>query len=219
MPAGRPNAAMFREINFVVVRPKAPLGTVACMTVIRLIFVMFAFTVVAPAALAQQTESRITGKVADQSQGALPGVTVIVTNKATAAARTDITDAEGNYAVTNLGPGAYEVRIELQGFAPKTRDVVLGVGQSEKVEVELGVASLHEQVTVSAAAPVLDLTSAKIGVNVSPDEVENLPVNGRNFANLMTLATGTFGYMLGPLNRTVGLGTARQAQLSLRYSF
>ena len=54
----------------------------------------------------------------------------------------------------------------------------------------LGVAALQEAVTVSAAANVIDLSSAKIGVNVSPEEVQNLPVNGRNFANLMTLATG-----------------------------
>ena len=51
-------------------------------------------------------------------------------------------------------------------------------------------AQVSEVVTVNAESPVLDLSSAKIGVNVSPEEVENLPVNGRNFANLMTLATG-----------------------------
>ena len=142
------------------------------------------------AALAQQTESRITGRVLDQSQGTLPGVTITVLNKATGAVRTAISDGEGNYVVTNLGPGIYDVTIELAGFAPKTREVILGVGQMEKVEVELTVAALQEQVTVSAAAPVLDLSSAKIGVNVSPEEVQHLPVNGRNFANLMTLATG-----------------------------
>ena len=141
-------------------------------------------------AMGQQTESRITGRVLDQSQAALPGVSVTVLNKATGAVRTDVTDVQGTYAVTNLGPGAYLVTIELSGFAPKTREVVLGVGQSEKVEVELTVAAVQEQITVSAASPVLDLSSAKIGVNVSPEEVENLPVNGRNFANLMTLATG-----------------------------
>lgn len=141
-------------------------------------------------AMGQQTESRITGRVLDQSQAALPGVSVTVLNKATGAVRTDVTDVQGNYAVTNLGPGSYLVTIELSGFAPKTREVVLGVGQSEKVEVELTVAAVQEQITVSAASPVLDLSSAKIGVNVSPEEVQNLPVNGRNFANLMTLATG-----------------------------
>ncbi|MBY0495248.1 MAG: TonB-dependent receptor [Cyanobacteria bacterium] len=160
------------------------------MHAIRILLVLSAVTAMPLSALAQQTESRITGKVVDQSQGTLPGVTVTVTSKATGAARTAVTDGEGNYAVTNLGPGTYTVLVELAGFAPKTRDVVLGVGQMERVEVELGVAQLTEQVVVNADAPVLDLSSARIGVNVSPEEVENLPVNGRNFANLMTLATG-----------------------------
>jgi hypothetical protein len=160
------------------------------MKALRTLCVLLAVTAAPAIAQAQQTESRITGKVLDQSQGTLPGVTVTVTSKSTGALRTDVTDADGGYAITNLGPGAYEVKIELAGFAPKSRDVVLGVGQSEKVEVVLGVASVQEQVTVSASAPVLDLSSAKIGVNVSPEEVQNLPVNGRNFANLMTLATG-----------------------------
>ena len=78
----------------------------------------------------------------------------------------------------------------LSGFASQSRDTVLGVGQFETVDVTLGVASLQEAVTVMAESNVIDTTSAKIGVNVSPEEVENLPVNGRNFANLMTLATG-----------------------------
>ena len=160
------------------------------MKSLRFLFVLFACTVAPVLVLAQQTESRITGRVLDQSQGALPGVSITVTSMATGAIRTVVTDGQGDYAVTNLGPGTYEVRAELAGFNPKMRDVILGVGQSEKVEVELSVATLEEQVTVNAAAPVLDLSSARIGVNVSPEEVERLPVNGRNFANLMTLATG-----------------------------
>ena len=161
------------------------------MTFLRptLLFALLAAITVSPAA-AQQTESRISGKILDQSKGALPGVTVTVTAKATGAVRTAITDADGSYTVTNLGPGAYVVTTELAGFAIRTREVVLGVGQIERVELELGVASVAESVTVMADAPVLDLSSAKIGVNVSPEEVQNLPVNGRNFANLMTLATG-----------------------------
>src|SRR5687768_9257121 len=86
-----------------------------------------------PVLLAQQTESRITGRVLDQSQAALPGVTVTVTHKATGAVRTVVADGDGIYAVTNLGPGTYTVQIDLAGFAPKTINVILGVGQSEKV--------------------------------------------------------------------------------------
>jgi len=150
-----------------------------------------AFLLVLPASTnAQQTESRILGKVVDQSKGALPGVTVTITSKINGGVRTAVTEGDGTYIVTNLAPGLYVVQVELSGFQPQTREVVLGVAQVEHVEVELGVAALSEEVHVSAAAPVLDLTSAKIGVNVSPEEVQNLPVNGRNFANLMTLATG-----------------------------
>ena len=79
---------------------------------------------------------------------------------------------------------------ELSGFAPETRQVALGLAQVETMDLILGVAAVTEAVTVSASANVIDLSSAKIGVNVSPEEIQNLPVNGRNFANLMTLATG-----------------------------
>jgi hypothetical protein len=149
-----------------------------------------AMFVVAGPAVAQQTESRILGRVLDTSKAVLPGVTVTVTAKETGATREAVTDAEGNYILTNLGPGGYAVIFELAGFQAQLREVVLGLAQVESVSVELVVAGVVEQVTVTAAAPVLDITSAKIGVNVSPEEVQNLPVNGRNFANLMTLATG-----------------------------
>jgi hypothetical protein len=156
-----------------------------------LVSLALAFLIALPAStFAQQTESRILGKVVDQSQGALPGVSVTITSKTNGGVRTVVTEGDGTYIVTNLAPGAYLVQVELSGFQTRTRDVVLGVGQIENVEVELGVAALSEEVNVSASAPVLDLSSAKIGVNVSPEEVQHLPVNGRNFANLMTLATG-----------------------------
>ena len=80
--------------------------------------------------------------------------------------------------------------VELPGFASQTRQLTLGLGQVETLDLVLGVAGLQEAVTVSASANVIDISSAKIGVNVSPEEVQGLPVNGRNFANLMTLATG-----------------------------
>jgi hypothetical protein len=141
-------------------------------------------------AVAQQTESRIIGKVVDQSKAALPGATVTVTSMQTGAERMAVTDADGAFSITNLGPGVYTVAVDLPSFAQKKETVTLGVGQVENRIVELAIATLTEAVTVAADAPVLDLSSARIGVNISPDEVENLPVNGRNFANLMTLATG-----------------------------
>ena len=142
------------------------------------------------AVAAQQTESRVVGKLVDDSRAALPGVTVTLTARQTGAVRSSVSESDGSFAVTNLGPGAYTVRTELSGFAPQTREIVLGLGQIETLDLTLGIATLQEAVTVSAQSTVIDLSSAKIGVNVSPDEVQFLPVNGRNFANLMTLATG-----------------------------
>ena len=139
---------------------------------------------------AQQTEARILGRVLDQSGAALPGVTVTVISKDTGSERVEVTGADGTYTVTNLSPGLYTVRAGLDGFQPAAKDVVLGLAQIVTDTLSLGVAAVTETVQVSATAPVLDTSSARIGVNVSPVEVEQLPVNGRNFANLMTLATG-----------------------------
>ncbi len=141
-------------------------------------------------AFAQQTESRIVGRLVDDSNAALPGVTITITSRQTGAVRTMVTESDGSYVITNLGPGTYTIQAELQGFAPRTKDIVLGVGQVEAADFVMGIAGLQEAVTVTADAQVIDISSAKIGVNVSPEEIVNLPVNGRNFANLMTLATG-----------------------------
>lgn len=144
-----------------------------------------------PGALhAQQTESRIVGVIADQSQSVLPGVTVTVTSRETGAERNAVTEADGRYVITNLTRGTYVVKAVLDGFRTVEQTLSLGVGEVRTVDIALGVASVSETVTVTADSGVIDASSAKVGVNVTPDEVENLPVNGRNFANLMTLSPG-----------------------------
>ncbi|MGD9858395.1 MAG: carboxypeptidase regulatory-like domain-containing protein, partial [Planctomycetaceae bacterium] len=161
------------------------------MKAVRVAFAwVCALLLLVPVARAQVTESRIVGKVADSSGAVLPGVTVTVLSAATGATRVVVTEGEGTFVVTNLQPGTYTVTFDLAGFSGVERSVVLGVGDVKPVDVALGVAALTEVVTVSAESQVIDVNSAKIGVNVSPEEVQNLPVNGRNFANLMTLATG-----------------------------
>jgi hypothetical protein len=144
----------------------------------------------APTAVAQQTESRLVGTIADSSQSLLPGVTVTVTSQATGAQRVVITEADGRYTVTNLPRGTYVVSAALEGFRTVEQTVTLGVGEVKGLDLSLSVAAMAETVTVTADTGVLDASSAKIGVNVTPEEVDNLPVNGRNFANLMTLSPG-----------------------------
>jgi hypothetical protein len=141
-------------------------------------------------AAAQQTESRIIGRITDSSGGVLPGVTVTVTSTQTGATRTVVTEGNGSYTLTNLSAGPYKVAFQLDGFGSAERTVVLGVGDVKSADVALSVGGVTEAVNVTAEAPVIDITGAKIGVDVTPEEVQSLPVNGRNFANLMTLATG-----------------------------
>ena len=139
---------------------------------------------------AQQTESRIVGTITDQNGGILPGVTVTITAAATGQVRSVVTDGQGRFTVTNLHPGTYQLAFELSGFAPRRQEIAVGLGEAKTVDTALGVAGVTEAVTVAGDLSAIDTTSARIGVNVSPDEIEHLPVNGRNFANLMTLATG-----------------------------
>ena len=103
---------------------------------------------------AQQTESRILGRLLDESRSALPGVTVTVTATDTGTVRTTVTEADGTFAVTNLSRGAYTVVAELPGFSAITRQITLGVGQNEAVEILMSVAGIQEAVTVSAEASV-----------------------------------------------------------------
>src|SRR5687767_10773858 len=98
---------------------------------------------------AQQIEARILGRLVDSSGAALPGVTVTATATQTGATRVVVTDGSGDFAITNLGPGAYTVQFELSGFAAETRQVVLGLAQVETMTLTLGVAAVTEAVTVS----------------------------------------------------------------------
>ncbi len=80
-----------------------------------------------PGALAQQTESRIIGRILDQSGATMPGATVTVTSLETGAVRTDVADGDGNVTITNLGPGRYEIKAELDGFQPSVSTPFLGL--------------------------------------------------------------------------------------------
>ena len=98
------------------------------------------------------------GRLTDSSGAALPGVTVTVTAAQTGATRVVVSEGAGDFAITNLGPGAYSVLIELAGFASAKRNIVLGLGQVETVDLKLGVAAVTELVTVTAAANVIDVS-------------------------------------------------------------
>lgn len=142
-------------------------------------------------AIAQTSGGSMSGRVVDASGGALPGVTVTATNAKTGFNRSTVTGSDGSYSFPTLPAGTYDVVAELSGFASvTTRNVEVQVASERKIDVALKQAAVQEQITVTAEAPLIATTPA-IGTFVSEREIENLPLNGRQFANLGSLAPGT----------------------------
>jgi outer membrane receptor protein involved in Fe transport len=137
------------------------------------------------------TGGTLRGVATDSTGAPLPGVTVTATNNATGVTRTVVTTSDGSYRTPTLLPGVYTVVAELSGFATTTvREVELHVAEEREIGFTLRPAGVQESITVTADAPLIATTPA-IGTVVSTQELENLPLNGRQFANLASLAPGT----------------------------
>jgi hypothetical protein len=149
---------------------------------------VFAFSTVL---FAQGSGGALNGAVTDETGAALPGVTVTATNDATGFSRVAVTGPAGAYRFASLPPGTYTVVADLSGFnAVTTRNVIVNVAVERTLDVSLRQAAVKEQITVTAEAPLI-ATTPSIGTTVSQQELENLPLNGRQFANLGSLAPGT----------------------------
>jgi hypothetical protein len=105
--------------------------------------------------------ANIAGVVTDDSGGAIPGVTVTVTNTANGRAQTLVTSAERWYRAVALQPGPYEVAVELQGFAMVRRGMTLVVGADAALDLTLGVATLAETITVTGEAPLIEVAKSQ----------------------------------------------------------
>jgi hypothetical protein len=148
-------------------------------------------TLIPQLSFAQTQGAALAGRVTDETGGALPGVTVTATNNATGFTRSVVTAADGAYRFPSLPPGTYTVIGDLSGFASvSTRNVELNISTERELNIGLKQAAVKEQITVTAQAPLVETTPA-VGMVVSQREMENLPLNGRQFANLGSLAPGT----------------------------
>jgi hypothetical protein len=145
-------------------------------------------------AAAQVTSAVLQGVVTDSQGGVLPGVTVTVTNTETGLVREIVSDNAGFYRATALPPGPYALRAAMDGFTPHSRTgLVLTVGQTASIDVQLGLASLTEAVTVEGTAPLVDTASNALGTTVTNAQLDDLPLAGRDFAALARLAPGVTG--------------------------
>ena len=136
-----------------------------------------------------QATAQLNGRVTDESGAVLPGVTVTAIQTDTTFARSVVTDATGNYVMTNLPTGPYRLEMSLQGFRTYVQTgIVLQVAASPTINASLGVGSLEQTVSVEAAAPLVDVRSAGISEVVERERIVELPLQGRQVTDLIVLA-------------------------------
>src|SRR5438093_8892525 len=148
-------------------------------------------TLLAASFAAAQATGAIAGVVTDESGAVVPGVTIDVTNAATGQARSAVSGADGFYSIPQVQPGSYTVKAMLGGFKPVVRpNIPVSVGDTSRVDVKMPVGGLQESVTVSGQTPLVETAHATLGITIDQQKVVELPLNGRNFAQLGTLIPG-----------------------------
>lgn len=139
-------------------------------------------------AYAQATTGTLTGRLVDAQGLAVPGATVTVTGPQ--GARSFVTDADGRFSAPFLVPGTYDVRAELQGFkAIERKALVVGLGQTVDLSLEMQVGGLTETVEVTAGSPVVDTRTTTSGGVLDPETLQRLPV-GRNITDTLYVLPG-----------------------------
>src|ERR1700728_765638 len=141
--------------------------------------------------MSQQTSGSSVGTVTDNTGAVVSGATVTLTNVDTGDHRTATTNAAGDYQFVNLTPGNYRVDVENSGFKHFIRtNVVVQVQGSTRVDASLELGNVSETVQVTSQAPLLETQQATVGQVVAGRAVVELPLNGRNVFNLLSLSPG-----------------------------
>ncbi len=139
--------------------------------------------------LAAQNYGEITGTVADPSGAVIAGATVTITNEATGVARTAETNEAGSYDVPFLNPGVYTITAELDGFrTSRTAGRVIQIGDVAQVNFTLEIGVVTEVVEVAAGAQMLQTSNTSVGTVIDNERIVELPINGRNYLNLVKLS-------------------------------
>lgn len=146
----------------------------------------------------QGSTGRILGTVTDQSGGAVAGAAVTVTDTARGTSRNLTTDDAGEYIAPSLTPSTYKVHVEAKGFKTIDRqNIVLEVNGNLRVDLQLQPGDVSQTITVTEEIPLVETTNAELGGTLQNTIIENLPLNGRNFENLLTLRPGVEIYVGG----------------------
>jgi hypothetical protein len=177
----------------------------------RLALLCAVAALLAPKAPAQEITATITGTVSDQSGAVLPGVTVTARNTATGWAKEVVTTETGRYTVPFLPVGSYDLSFALPGFQTSTaRGIVLHVNDRITYNATLQVGALEAAIEVTADTGLIQATPA-VQTLMGPTQVQELPLNNRNFVQLATLVPG----VSSSLPDEVGIGLASSVSVSI----
>lgn len=144
---------------------------------------LFVFT-----AVGQITTATISGRVVDQQGSVVPNANVTATNKGTGQSRTAVTNSSGDYVITDLPAGRYDVTVEQQGFSKALlQNVELNVGSKPTINFDLKPGQITETVNVSSEIPLVESTRSDLNQSITPTEIQNLPLLNRTFAGLSVI--------------------------------
>jgi hypothetical protein len=155
------------------------------MRLLRWVFLLLLVPSLAGAQTVSSTTGALNGRVSDNTGAVLPGVTVSISSPSLMGARTAATNEEGLYRFPAIPPGEYSITYELAGFSTVKREGIrIGLGFTATVNVELGVATLQESVTVTGESPVVDTAATSITTNFGEEKLSNLP-NARDLWSIL----------------------------------
>jgi len=155
----------------------------------------------------QTTTGRIIGNVHDQTGAAVAAASLTIIDTQRGTRRTATTDDSGGYFVSNLPPGVYTVRVEAKGFRTVEREgVLIEVATDVPIEIALSPGDVRETVVVTSEVPLVNTTSSVLGGTLSNQEINDLPLNGRNYENLLQLRPGVMRYPGGGFSTTSSNG-------------
>ena len=164
-----------------------------CRAVVSGAFLLVAlFMAVSPVRmLAQLSTASLNGAVRDASGAVVAKAKVVLVNVATTVESSTVSNDAGNYVFLNIAPGRYKLNVNAGGFSSKqVSEFVLGVNQTATIDVVLAVGSESQVVTVEASAEQLQVSNADLGTVIATKQVNDLPLNGRNFTQLLALTPG-----------------------------
>ena len=158
--------------------------------IVTSVLVVFLGAIAAPI-FAQQGTAEIGGHIADAQGGVLPGVTIVLTNEETGVFREVKSGEDGSYFASQLTPGRYRLAAKLASFKSfERRGLILEVGKTLTINFTLELGALAENITVEAASPLVDVTSAEVGGNIGTGELTELPAPNRSIFATVALLPG-----------------------------